>query len=136
MGGVGDESQGYHPTDEDLSVHPNELRPLAGDPVSVGTPDSEGERLGTAGSRGKTNADPRSATLRAGFRLRRARRRAPAFAQGDSKNNNKFKSKLRGRTVWSLEKQKQKQPQIPVRLRSGQAFDFVWRAQRGLLRSG
>ena len=28
-----------HPTDEDLSLHPNEQRPLAGDPESVGTPD-------------------------------------------------------------------------------------------------
>ena len=29
---------GLHPTDEDLSVHPNEQKPLAGDPESVGTP--------------------------------------------------------------------------------------------------
>jgi acetylornithine deacetylase len=37
--GMAGETPDLHPTDGDLSVHPNEQRSLAGDPESVGTPD-------------------------------------------------------------------------------------------------
>jgi len=36
-----------HPTDEDLSLHPSELRPLTGDPESLGTPDQGHPACGT-----------------------------------------------------------------------------------------
>ena len=36
----------YHPTDEDLSLHPSEQKSLAGDPESVEAPDTR-RRWGT-----------------------------------------------------------------------------------------
>ena len=63
----------------------------------------------------------------------------PPIEQKRSMDGAQFHSPWVGNAGGGLiqsEKQKQEQPQVPVRLRSGQAFDSAGRAERGPLRSG